>query len=233
MTSSRKGLVRRQVFPRLGEVLRHPNFVVSVSVGIATFIVTWLADLSAPYPVIAFKDLTGATLTFAGISFGGAVAGATLALSLPASTLFYNMVLNSTRGGGTRRQWTGDSIAIAGPQGVHEHKAHEFEPSFISLYSELIFVFLLTAFAQLALAVSSVGCLVMLGNSQVNPPEGWLPRAALAVLLMTFTYAVLQMYATLKAVFNVAELRDKYERNNLVQRSLAKSGVDHNGEDGA
>lgn len=206
--------LRGEVLPRGKKVLLHRNVVVAIIVAIASASLSMVLPGSTTFPNATFTTYCTATVTYAALSFGGAMTCAILAVSLPVDRLLMTMVVNSTGNGGPYIP-TQDGVVAKGT-GDRALPGH-FGKDFRSWYADLVFTYLWTAVAQLILAVSSMICLALMGDTPLAP-EHFHVGTSLALLVMagTTTFAVLQLASCLKTLMQFARRRDDFIRSDLV-----------------
>jgi hypothetical protein len=214
---------RREVLPRWRGVFLHRNLWLSVSLGLGLALALRIVPTDAPFPAITFTDLCTATLAFAGLSFGGAMTSGVLAVGMPPDRVLRTMVVNSTDSE-TRYVITLEGVV---EQGTKERaKRSDFPTGFRSLYSDLVFVFLYSAVAQLLLAVTSMACIAAIGGSFLSPERfAWQAFIGLSAITGVSTYAVLQLASSLKALSSVARNRDSFMRADLLEEPPNEDGA--------
>lgn len=210
--------LRREVLPRWRSVFLHRNAIVALAAGVGVATAMQLSTAGPAGTAITFTDLCTATLAFAGLSFGGAMTCCVLAIGLPADRVLETMVVNAIDSETSYRPTETGLVDVS--TGLPVDDADRFGSNFRSLYSDLVFVFMITAVAQLLLACVSLICMASVGGSVLSPPKAQTgPFAALVVMISFCVYAIAQLASSLRALSSVARNRDSFLRADLVRRN--------------
>lgn len=167
---------------------------------------------------VNFSTVSGALTAFAGLSFGGCITSATVAIALPNDRLLATMSLNSMD-----KATSGITVAKTDAGLVAKDRSGKtpdkslFDSTFRSHYVELIFTFVYTAYVQLLLAVISVVVLLLQGSQPLAQEScNFGTRISLFVLVATFVYSLLQLIASLETLVSIGKIRDIYARSDLI-----------------
>jgi hypothetical protein len=216
LTQRRRGFWAREIWPRRNALFWHRNVLYSVLLSAAITFVTnrWSADIALVPPT--FEVVTTALVAFAALTFGGCIAGATLAIALPGDRLLATLVLNNLEVAGIKVRLSEQDGSLV-PE-FSEQGAPRYLDGFKSNYANLVFTFIYSAFVQLFLSAVSIVTALIVGDRRLfGCGCDWVSTVLMFSLLLTAFYSFLQLAACLRALYSIASLRDKYLRADLVK----------------
>lgn len=216
---------RGEVWPRKRQVFLHRNFLMALLVAFLSGLAAIYLPKNGAIPATTFRDLCTATLAFGALSFAGSLTGATVAVNLPPDRVVAAMVLNDVHlGARFKVEKTPSGFKINPTDGGDLPTKDNYKPPFHSLYSDLVFTFLVTSAAQIIMAVTSLVVFALIGGMSISPnPYNRAAVIGLAAVSGTSAYAIFQLLSSMKALSSLAARRESFFRAELMSSSDNKA----------
>lgn len=208
----------REIWPRRDQLFFDGGAAASILLaGIATFSLNRWGHLWA-VTIPTFGDLATGLIAFSAITFGGCVAGATLAVALPSGRTLSVLAINGDDGPPRRLLAKGKKLVAVNATDDSPVKPEDFPKRFRSRYKDLVFLFVYSAYVQLALLGVAL-CILLVHGDQPLYGCGcsWWLASSLASLLAIALYSLSALLSCLKALFNLGEIRDSSIRGSAVE----------------
>jgi hypothetical protein len=215
-----KGFWSREIWPRRDQIFFHRNVLFSLLLsGCLTFALSrWGAMVAVEVP--SFSTVATATIAYGAVTFGACLAGATLAVALPAGRMLATMTLNSAQPGTrpVRLRYEDGNLRAEFDDDAGPVAAVDFSKDFRSRYLDLVFLFVYSAIVQLILIVLGSTVIVLLGATPIFACACDL-RSSIALAVLTFVtlYSLAQLLACLRAIYQIAAIRDAYVRTSALR----------------
>jgi hypothetical protein len=216
-----RGFTATQIFPRWRSLILDARVLAALIVAaVSTFAFhAFGTEISGEPPT--FADVGTAILAFAGITFGGCVAAATLAIALPSGRTLSILAINGSDQVDRKLQYIEGRLATVDAKTGVPVGTEAFDASFHSRYMDLVFVFVFSAIVQLTLSALASAAILILGGLTVFGKAAPLESTiGLFVLLAATSYSISQLVACLRALFDVGLIRDSSIRGASVEQNL-------------
>jgi hypothetical protein len=168
-----------------------------------------------------FVSVGTALVAYAGITFAACIACATVSVSLPSGRMLAILAINADGRPPRKLDYSRKRLVAFNTADGSRVDPADIEVGFRSIYKDLIFQFVYSSYVQLILAGIGLLEIVGFGDAPIYSPEFPVASTIATAFLTFFTvYSLTQLISSLKALFNVGEIRDASLRGAAIEGTL-------------
>ncbi|WNG93670.1 hypothetical protein [Mycobacterium sp. ITM-2016-00318] len=202
-----KGLVA----PRLRRILCHPNWLVSLLLGLFAFFALTYVRIPPRHPEVKVVELSGAILTFTSMGFAVSLTAVALILAMPLGRTTALLVVNSRGAPPVQVVQADEGLEIQQEQDSPDSSSEQRETA----YLELVAVFLITAIANVFSSAAVIVWSTAIGGDSILSSHTIENSILTAIVAMLVGYSAAQMLTAIRTLYQVAVLIQGVMRSQL------------------